>query len=228
MRKTFCAAVLVVLFIVSAIALCVNAYSSKQNEKTPETVNTVSATKEPLPEEEVALDYVETSMFILGDHVFERREPIVGAMTVRSYSAGETVTVVGETDGWYQLEDGGFIRADLLTDNLDEIVSHFQETYPDIIVTYLSQQKTEYWYFGSLIASGDVVTGDAYESPTPIGLYYITSRQMDVDTYPSDDWFCTFNGQIGYHNAPWRWVFGGEEKEGHRSSCFCLQEQLDR
>lgn len=173
------------------------------------------------------------TMYIIGDHVNRREQANTDSAVLGFYSAGEMVEVISRDGDWYEIAEGGYIRQDLLTDNYDDIVPHFQETYQDLVVTHISHgQRTEYWYYGELIASGDCITGDAYEHPTPIGLYYITSRQVDVDMYDDPglhaDYFCTFNGQIGYHNAPWRQgVFGGTIYKGAGShGCINCPDDL--
>ena len=172
-------------------------------------------------------------MYVLGDYVNRREQTNTDSAVLGYYLAGETVEVTGKSGDWYEIAEGGYIREDLLTDNYDDIVPHFLETYQDLIVTHISHgQRTEYWYYGKCIASGDCVTGDAHDHPTPIGLYYITSKQTDIDMYGDPDlhadYFCAFNGLIGYHNAPWRQgSFGGTIYKGAGShGCINCPDDL--
>lgn len=229
------------MVVVVVVAVAFSLHSTKDNPVPVEEVGEIVA--EPINWEETeptespknivapaVLTHAVTSstFYVLGDHVVERMEPDTRAIPLGSYMAGETVLVVGEENGWYRLDDGGYIRGDLLTDNFDDIIPHYLETYPDLIVTIIKDQYTGYWKDGKKIAGGYCVTGDAYQHPTPIGLFQITSRQFDVDEYPGDDWFCTFNGQIGYHNAGWaNPQFGGEIYKGNGShGCIRTSDDL--
>ena len=221
MKKFF--VVFLIALVLLGIAAVWDSVYNKVSAEESEPVEVETAAEPVYLEQKVEVtppSFMAHTLYVLGDHVNERERPNTDALVLNYYCAGEVVEVVDKTGDWYQLSSGGYIREDLLTDDYDAIVPHFLETYQDLIVTHISHgQRTEYWYYGEMIASGDCVTGDAYKSPTPPGLYWITSRQTDVDQYKdSDDWFCTFNGLIGYHNAVWRWGFGGEIYKGMGSA----------
>ncbi len=142
---------------------------------------------------------MDKTMYVCGDHVNERTEMNTDCKVARQLLAGEAVTVVGQVGDWYMLGNGD---------------ARMHENHRDLIVCSISRQEVQYWYYGQMIASGKCVTGDAVKSPTPLGLYWITSRQSDINLMGDDglhaDYFCTFNGQIGFHDAVWNPTdFGG-------------------
>lgn len=238
--KKFFVVFLIVALLLGLAAVIDSVYKDAHadaNEEDGVVADGSNGVKEPVFVEMRAIETppasTEKTMYVLGDHVNERETPSTDSAVLNFYCAGETVTIVGKTGDWYQIKDGGYIYQDLLTENYDDIVPHFLETYQDLIVTHISHgQKTEYWYYGECIASGYCVTGDAYASPTPIGLYWITSRQTDVDMYGNPDWHsdwaCYFNGLIAYHNAPWRHgSFGGTIYQGGGShGCINCSDEL--
>jgi len=88
----------------------------------------------------------------------------------------------------------------------------------DLGNTYLEINLTAQhaWYYknGKLIADGDVVTGDAAKGrTTPSGTYSLKYKEKDAvlvgEDYSSDvSFWMPFNGDVGFHDAPWRTTFG--------------------
>ncbi|MGB4588125.1 MAG: L,D-transpeptidase family protein [Clostridiaceae bacterium] len=88
----------------------------------------------------------------------------------------------------------------------------------DIGNTYLEINLTAQhaWFYknGKLISDGDIVTGDVLTgTTTPSGIYSLKYKKKDavlkgVD-YSSDvSFWMPFNGDVGFHDAPWRTNFG--------------------
>ena len=213
-----------VLLLVLAVVLAgVVIWADRAEAKAPAEVMTFEAVQEPHNfgseiemETETADNVVlmDKTMYVCGDHVNERTEMNTDCKVAKQLLAGETVTVVGQIGDWYMLGNGDYISADYLVDSYDEAIARMHENHRDLIVCSISRQEVQYWYYGQMIASGKCVTGDAVKSPTPLGLYWITSRQSDINLMGDDglhaDYFCTFNGQIGFHDAVWNPTdFGG-------------------
>ncbi len=88
----------------------------------------------------------------------------------------------------------------------------------DIGSTYLEINLTAQhaWFYknGKLISEGDVVTGDvAKGTTTPSGIYSLKYKKKDAvlvgEDYSSDvSFWMPFNGDVGFHDAPWRTKFG--------------------
>jgi len=88
----------------------------------------------------------------------------------------------------------------------------------DIGNTYLEINLTAQhaWFYknGNLIADGDIVTGDVAKGrTTPTGTYSLKYKQKDAvlkgEDYSSDvSFWMPFNGNVGFHDAPWRTAFG--------------------
>ncbi|MBR6097903.1 L,D-transpeptidase family protein [Candidatus Saccharibacteria bacterium] len=211
------------LLVLAVILAGVTIYADRAEAKEPVEPVVFEATQEPHNfgseiemETETADDVVlmDKTMYVCGDHVNERAEMNTNCQIVRQLLAGEAVTVVGQIGDWYMLGNGDYVSADYLVETYDEAIARMHENHRDLIVCSISRQEVQYWYYGQMIASGKCVTGDAVKSPTPLGLYWITSRQTDVDLMGDDglhaDYFCTFNGQIGFHDAVWNPTdFGG-------------------
>lgn len=88
----------------------------------------------------------------------------------------------------------------------------------DIGNTYMEINLTAQhaWYYknGKLIADGDIVTGDVTKgTTTPSGTYSLKYKEKDAvlvgEDYSSDvSFWMPFNGDVGFHDAPWRTTFG--------------------
>ncbi|MFT5871545.1 MAG: hypothetical protein ACI8WT_000465 [Clostridium sp.] len=101
----------------------------------------------------------------------------------------------------------------------------------DIGNTYVEINLTEQhlWFYknGSLVAQGDIVTGNENaDNVTPGGIYKLKYKQRNAvlrgPGYASPVTFwMPFNGGIGIHDASWRSVFGGNiYKTGGSHGCI--------
>lgn len=90
----------------------------------------------------------------------------------------------------------------------------------DIGNTYVEINLTNQhlWFYknGVLVVQGDVVTGNVSRgSPTPAGIYQLNYKQKDATlkgenyTTPVTFWM-PFYGNVGIHDASWRYAFGGK------------------
>lgn len=89
----------------------------------------------------------------------------------------------------------------------------------DIGDTYveISISNQTIWYFknGQLIVSGDIVSGNKNKgNGTPTGVYEVTYKQKNATLNGSNysskvTYWMPFNGNIGIHDASWRYSFGG-------------------
>lgn len=86
------------------------------------------------------------------------------------------------------------------------------DTYVEINLT-----RQHLWFYkeGKIIVQGDVVTGNPSKGcSTPSGVYGLNYKQKDAVLngagYSSDvKFWMPFNGNIGLHDASWRYSFGG-------------------
>ena len=95
------------------------------------------------------------------------------------------------------------------------------DRYIDVDIT---TQHATFYENGQVIWEADVVTGlPADDRDTPQGVWTITSRDTNVTlTGPNDEsgnpeweshvdfWMGVKQNIVGFHNAPWRYYFGGE------------------
>lgn len=87
------------------------------------------------------------------------------------------------------------------------------DSYVEINIT-----KQHLWFYkeGKLIAHGSVVTGNPTRGfGTPVGIYMINYKEMGSTLrgpgYEANvSYWMPFNGNIGIHDASWRYSFGGE------------------
>lgn len=86
-------------------------------------------------------------------------------------------------------------------------------TYVEINIT-----RQHLWFYkdGKLITQGDVVTGDPNKgNSTNIGVYMLNYKEkgstLNGPNYESEvTYWMPFNGNIGIHDASWRYSFGGD------------------
>ena len=86
-------------------------------------------------------------------------------------------------------------------------------TYVEVNIT-----KQHLWFYqdGKLIVQGSIVTGNPYRgNATLVGVYMINYKQKDVTLTGPDyeskvNYWMPFFGNIGLHDATWRYRFGGE------------------
>lgn len=98
--------------------------------------------------------------------------------------------------------------------------SDIGDTYVEINLT-----KQYLWFYkdGKLVTQGDIVTGDILKGyGTKTGVYMLNYKQENAilrgENYESKVTFwMPFNGNIGIHDASWRYSFGGEIYKGNGS-----------
>jgi hypothetical protein len=92
------------------------------------------------------------------------------------------------------------------------------DTYVEINLT-----SQHLWFYkdGKLIAQGDVVTGDPGKGySTKLGTYMLNYKQKEAtlrgQNYEAKvTYWMPFNGNIGIHDASWRYSFGGKIYKGN-------------
>ena len=153
---------------------------------------------------------------------------------IRSTATGEDVTVEGGDYGFMidQEEESNQLLQDIqghVNTQREPVYARRGAVYGenDIGDTYVEVDLTgqHLWYYkdGSLLMDSDFVSGTYYnyERRTPAGSYYLKYKQRDQVLRPAPnpdgsydyespvDYWMPFNGGIGFHDADWRWVFGG-------------------
>ena len=141
-------------------------------------------------------------------------------------STGKTIEVDGGFYGW-RINKGEEAKA--LINNIkngqtivkDPIYSQkaacredndIGDTYVEINIT-----RQHLWFYkkGALVTQGEVVTGnETRNTPTPIGTYFLNYKQKNATLkgagYSSEvTYWMPFNGNVGIHDASWRYSFGG-------------------
>lgn len=92
------------------------------------------------------------------------------------------------------------------------------DTYVEINLT-----SQHLWFYkdGKLIAQGDVVTGDPGKGySTKLGTYMLNYKQKEATLRGTNyeakvTYWMPFNGNIGIHDASWRYSFGGKIYKGN-------------
>ena len=80
----------------------------------------------------------------------------------------------------------------------------------------ISTQELRYYEAGELILYSPVVTGDAYNSPTPMGNFWVNNKAQNTILYGDDYeshveyWIAFLGSGYGFHDASWRDSFGGD------------------
>ncbi len=141
-------------------------------------------------------------------------------------SSGKTINIGGGDYGWY------INRAketnDLVTAIKEGQTIAKQPAYTQTALTYGSNDigntyveidltKQHLWFYknGSILAEGNVVTGNVSSNhKTPGGIYYLKYKQSNAVLRGTDyaapvSFWMPFNGGIGIHDASWRGEFGG-------------------
>ncbi|AGX44127.1 L,D-transpeptidase family protein [Clostridium saccharobutylicum] len=160
-------------------------------------------------------------------HVLSNTYDTVGKIRNFSTSLGKMVKVSGGDYGW----------AINIDNEMNELINIIKEgktitrqpVYKqtaiyhddnDIGNTYveINMTKQHLWFYknGTLVAAGDVVTGNISRGhSTPVGIYRLKFKQKNAvlkgESYrtPVKFWM-PFNGGIGIHDASWRSQFGGD------------------
>lgn len=92
-------------------------------------------------------------------------------------------------------------------------INDIGKTYVEISIT-----RQHLWFYkdGKLITQGPVVTGDPNRgNSTNVGIYMLNYKEkgstLNGPNYESDvSYWMPFNGNIGIHDASWRYSFGGD------------------
>ncbi|MBS5949479.1 MAG: peptidoglycan binding domain-containing protein [Clostridium sp.] len=142
-------------------------------------------------------------------------------------SIGSTVEVEG---GYYGYKINSVAETSLLTENikngavLEKEPSYSQKALlrgeNDIGDTYVEINLTRQymWFYknGKIIAQGSVVTGDPRKgNSTEPGTYMLNYKQKEATLRGANyeakvNYWMPFNGNVGIHDASWRYNFGGQ------------------
>ena len=174
--------------------------------------------------------YTSETKVVTGSGVRERTGPGTEYDIVGELEYGEEVSVDCYEGDWAHLSNGNYVCADYLRTKESDTTYSEKEFYSSVVYIDISDQWVEMYADGSLIGSGPCVTGDLYSSPTPTGEYVVYQKFTDdylMDTYHVN-YFVAFNGNIGMHDAYWRYgSFGGDIYMGGGShGCVNLPDDL--
>lgn len=171
---------------------------------------------------DITLDSEKATSFVaeLASHYNTR-----GTKRTFTTSLGTTASVKGGDYGWRVNQTA---EVDLLISKIQE--GQVENRRPEFSQKALSSGKNDIgntyleinltaqhaWYYknGKLITDGDIVTGDvAKGTTTPSGTYSLKYKEKDAvlvgEDYSSDvSFWMPFNGDVGFHDAPWRTTFG--------------------
>ena len=173
---------------------------------------------------EVTFDEKEVKKYI---DVLSKSYNTIGEKREFVSSSGRTINVVGGDYGWSinkaketkalttAIKEGKTIEKEpaYIQTALSHGNNDIGNTYVEIDLT-----KQHLWFYknGSLIAEGDVVTGNVSANhSTPGGIYKLKYKQKNAVLRGPDyaapvTFWMPFNGGIGIHDASWRSVFGGK------------------
>jgi len=170
--------------------------------------------------------------------------PSKNSPVVNGVSAGETVGIYCERDGWYYTDRGGYIAASLFEDGCSEWkpIDEYSDwepinedadwepidegessscDYTDAVVISIAEQMIYVYKNGVCICSDSCVTGKN-STPTPRGEFEIEDKEL-CRTLTGKDyevevqfWMPFYDG-CGMHDASWREVFGGDIYEENGS-----------
>lgn len=103
-----------------------------------------------------------------------------------------------------------------------------EETY---IYVDIENQILQYFKNGELMLSSQVVTGA--DNGTPVGMYEVVSKYRNIvltgDNYesPVQYWIGFLGSGYGFHDASWRWEFGGNIYK-YNGSHGCVNMPLEK
>lgn len=95
-------------------------------------------------------------------------------------------------------------------------VAKFKKKPPaPYIKVSISKQKLWYYKYGKLQYTSYVVTGQKYSHDTPTGIFKIRGKAREIYLIGPDyksfvNYWMPIYGDIGLHDATWRWSFGGD------------------
>ena len=159
-------------------------------------------------------------MYVIGSGVWIRTAPDKDAAIDSYRDAGQTISVDGEIGDWYKLSgEELYIFKSLTSPNREDIIPHILENYSTIMIVDKTYQHAYCYVGGELLGETDVVTGDAYSSPTPIGLYTVWCQRTNFNMLDNPLYYTAyatfFNNGIAIHDADnWRSVYGGTIYQG--------------
>lgn len=142
-------------------------------------------------------------------------------------SIGKILNVSGGYYGWKinkkkeaqmlkeDIENGSILEKEpeYLQKGVSRGENDFGDSYLEINIT---RQYIWYYKHGKLIAQGDIVSGNVSRgNGTPLGIYEITYKQEGSTLRGANyeakvEYWMPFNGNIGLHDASWRYSFGGD------------------
>lgn len=141
---------------------------------------------------------------------------LFGAMSMMTYAANEYNDDASDSDWGSESEYAEKVAWQWVP----EEVSECRDEFGTIMVVDLESQHVWCCVDGEIIADADCVSGDAYDSPTPTGLYSVWGTNSDFymrGTYYSA-YAVFFHGGIAIHDADsWRDEYGGDIYMGNGS-----------
>ena len=183
-------------------------------------INLVEAVVAAQPGADVPIP--QTSLYVLSNGVLIWGNPNCTGAAISYREAGEIVTVDAENGYCYRLASGGYISKSDVTTDRSEIFTWFVNKYGTIEIVDRGNQHVYCYSGGNLLGDTDCVTGDAYSSPTPIGLYFMWYYRDHFNMQDNPLWYTTyasfFNNGIAIHGADnWRSEYGGTIYQGNGS-----------
>ncbi|NLJ97064.1 MAG: L,D-transpeptidase family protein [Clostridiales bacterium] len=173
---------------------------------------------------EVIISKEEVSKYI---NKLSKKYDTVGVIREFQTSTGKKIELKDGLYGWKINQDS---ETDALLSNIKQgdvttkepiyLQKAFSREGNEIGNTYIeiNISKQYLWFYkdGKLIAGGSVVTGNPNRgNATVLGVYMVNYKQKDTTlTGPGYEakitYWMPFFGDIGIHDAPWRYRFGGE------------------
>ncbi len=181
------------------------------------------------PEEEHALILSEESLTSYVQGLADEYNT-VGMPREFTTTAGETITITEGSYGWkMNVEDtverlreaicqNGSVTMEAVWDSTGAILTEEKEDMIDSYIEVdLTNQKVWLYKDGQLLIESDCVSGTYQDESrrTPAGIYSIFYKQSPAVLTGPDysspvTYWMAFNGNIGLHDASWRYEFGGE------------------
>ncbi|MBP7071913.1 MAG: peptidoglycan binding domain-containing protein [Clostridia bacterium] len=172
---------------------------------------------------EIVIDENAVRRYVKG---LSKKYDTAGAARMFKTSVNKTVEVKGGFYGWKtditaetQALTENIKRGDVLEKEPIYIQEALSRDENDIGDTYVEINITRQylWYYkgGKLIAQGHIVSGNPNRgNATSLGVYMLNYKETDTTIrgpgYEADvTYWMPFNGNIGIHDADWRYSFGG-------------------
>lgn len=167
--------------------------------------------------------------YIRNDCIYIYSEPDTDSEITRIMRIGDPIHVTSKiNDNWYETEYG-FIERFNTEKSIRNIMIDYVERYNDIIIVWISEQKVYYYKDKIAITKGDCVSGNLTTSPTPTGLYNVQYKEQDTNLMNEYfvHYFVAFNGEIGLHDAKWRYGSFGGKIYTYEGSHGCVNLEYD-